>query len=210
MKEKNRLSVRRQFDSLRFYLSPRFLLGIALILASFISAYMISTNSNRTIELWAAKTDLAPGMILTTDNVESIRALLPTKAERYLDISAKIIGTTVVRAIGKDELIPSMALTIDSETHLRRVPISVTKGSFPSGLAAGALVDLFILPNKNSYGANPTTLATVNFPNLAIESIDDSGLDIGGAVSITLLVPETSVRSIIESLSGSQLILVKR
>lgn len=210
MKEKNRNSLTRQFDSLRFYLSPRFLLGITLILASFISAYTISANSNRTIEVWAAKTDLAPGMVLSTENIEQVRVLLPTNAAKYLGISANILGTTVVRAVGKDELIPSFALSLDSQTHLRRVPISIPKGAFPSGLAAGALVDLYILPNKNSYSSNTTPAGVMNLSGLAIESIDDSGLAIGGAVSITLLVPETNVRSLVESLIGSQLILVKR
>ena len=210
MKEKARSSITRQIDSLRFYLSPRYLLGIALILASFISAYTISANSNRTIQVWAAKTDLAPGMVLSLDNIEQVRALLPFSASRYLGESAKIIGTTVVRPVGKDELIPSFALAAEGDTYLRRVPIPVSKGFFPSDLAIGNVIDLYVVPNKNTYSSNTTPNDLFTLYGLAVEAVDSSNLSIGGGISVTLLVPEASVRPLIESLSGSQLILVKR
>ena len=210
MKEKARSSITRQIDSLRFYLSPGFLLGIGLILASFISAYTISANSNRTIQVWAAKTDLAPGMVLSLDNIEPVRALLPFSASRYLGESAKIIGTIVVRPVSKDELIPSFALAAEGDTHVRRVPISVTKGFFPSGLAIGNVVDLYVVPNKNTYSSNTTANELFTLYGLAVEAVDSSNLSIGGGISATLLVPESSVRPLIESFSGSQLILVKR
>ena len=210
MKEKARSSITRQFDSLRFYLSPRYLLGMALIITSFISAYTISTASNRTIELWAAKTDLAPGMVLSLDNVEQVRALIPTHASRYLGTSAKIIGSTVVRTVGKNELIPSYALTVSGDSRLRRVPISVTKGYFPSDLAIGNVVDLYVIPNKNNYNSNSIPNVSFILYGLAVEGIDGSNLAIGGGISVTLLVPEANVLPLIESLSGSQLILVKR
>jgi hypothetical protein len=93
---------------------------------------------------------------------------------------------------------------------LRRVPISVTKGYFPSDLAIGNVVDLYVIPNKNNYNSNPTPNVSFILYGLAVEGIDGSNLAIGGGISVTLLVPEANVLPLIESLSGSQLILVKR
>jgi hypothetical protein len=128
--------------------TPRYLLGLILIITSFISAFLISSASDRTITVWASSTDLAPGKIIEEKDITPVKVRLLSNAEQYLDASVEIVGTSVVRKIGAAELIPSFALSPQVDTSLQRVPIQVERLMSPVGLGAGDLVDIYGIPNQ--------------------------------------------------------------
>ncbi|MFM7873247.1 MAG: SAF domain-containing protein, partial [Actinomycetota bacterium] len=118
--KKKKVNATKRFDEIRLYLNPRYLLGLILILASFSSAYLISKSSDRMITVWGANVDLAPGEMIEADDLKVIRVRLPDNAAQYLDSKTDLIGTTVLRAIGSSELIPSFALTSEIDLSLAR------------------------------------------------------------------------------------------
>jgi hypothetical protein len=191
-----------------FLITPRYLLGLILIITSFISAFLISSASDRTITVWASSTDLAPGKIIEEKDITPVKVRLLSNAEQYLDAKVEIVGTSVVRRIGAAELIPSFALSARADTSLQRVPIQVERLMAPSGLSAGDIVDIFGVPNQMA--SQSGVVSELILESVGIEEIDNSGRELGGAIGITLLVPDSLVPDLISTMSEFNFLLVER
>lgn len=188
--------------------TPRYLLGLILIITSFISAFLISSASDRTITVWASSTDLAPGKIIEEKDITPVKVRLLSNTEQYLDASVEIVGTSVVRRIGAAELIPSFALSPQVDTSLQRVPIQVERLMSPVGLGAGDLVDIYGIPNQMA--SQSGVVSELILESVGIEEIDDSARELGGAIGITLLVPDSLVSDLISTMSEFNFLLVER
>lgn len=188
--------------------TPRYLLGLILIITSFISAFLISSASDRTITVWASSTDLAPGKIIEEKDITPVKVRLLSNAEQYLDASVEIVGTSVVRKIGAAELIPSFALSPQVDTSLQRVPIQVERLMSPVGLGAGDLVDIYGIPNQMA--SQSGVVSELILESVGIEEIDDSARELGGALGITLLVPDSLISDLISTMSEFNFLLVER
>lgn len=188
--------------------TPRYLLGLILIITSFISAFLISSASDRTITVWASSADLAPGKIIEEKDITPVKVRLLSNAEQYLDASVEIVGTSVVRKIGAAELIPSFALSPQVDTSLQRVPIQVERLMSPVGLGAGDLVDIYGIPNQMA--SQSGVVSELILESVGIEEIDDSARELGGAIGITLLVPDSLVSDLISTMNVFNFLLVER
>jgi hypothetical protein len=209
--KKKKVNATKRFDEIRLYLNPRYLLGLILILASFSSAYLISKSSDRMITVWGASVDLAPGEMIEADDLRVIRVRLPDNAAQYLDSKTDLIGTTVLRAIGSSELIPSFALTSEIDLSLARVPISIAREWAPIELRSGSLVDIYGIPNRAnqfSQDSNPTSRLLIS--NIAIDSVDASSRELGGRIGMTVLVPQARVEAIVSAISKYEFLLVSK
>lgn len=201
-------SINSSIKETLFLLTPRYLLGLILIVTSFLSALLISSASDRTITVWASSTDLAPGKIIEEKDITPVKVRLLNNAEQYLDAKVEIVGTSVVRRIGAAELIPSFALSTQADTSLQRVPIQVERLMSPLGLSAGDIVDIYGVPNQLS--SQSGVVSELILESVGVENIDNSGGEIGGAIGITLLVPDTLVPDLIATMSSFNFLLVER
>lgn len=202
---------KRTMRNLSPYFSPRYLLGLILILSSFVSAYVIAKTSDRTITVWSATVDLAPGEVLTSTDMTPIKVRLPENAAQYLDGSANIEGASVLRSIGAAELIPSFAISSEIDQGVVQVPISVARELAPIALKSGSIVDVYGLPNRNNQmlqGENAKTRLIMG--SISIDSVDDAARELGGRVGVTLLVPSDQVLRIVTAMSDYELLLVRR
>ena len=209
--KKKKVNATKRFDEIRLYLNPRYLLGLILILASFSSAYLISKSSDRMITVWGANVDLAPGEMIEADDLKVIRVRLPDNAAQYLDSKTDLIGTTVLRAIGSSELIPSFALTSEIDLSLARVPISIAREWAPIELRNGSLVDIYGIPNRaNQFSQDSNPSSRLLISNIAIDSVDASSRELGGRIGMTVLVPQARVEAIVSAISKYEFLLVSK
>jgi len=209
--KKKKVNATKRFDEIRLYLNPRYLLGLILILASFSSAYLISKSSDRMITVWGANVDLAPGEMIEADDLKVIRVRLPDNAAQYLDSKTDLIGTTVLRAIGSSELIPSFALTSEIDLSLARVPISIAREWTPIELRNGSLVDIYGIPNRaNQFSQDSNPSSRLLISNIAIDSVDASSRELGGRIGMTVLVPQARVEAIVSAISKYEFLLVSK
>lgn len=193
------------------YFTPRYLLGLILIISSFISAYVISKASDRTITVWSSTVDLAPGEVIKSSDITLVRVRLPENAAQYLDGSARIEGASVVRSIGAAELIPSFAISSKIDETLVQVPISVPRELTPIEISGGAVVDIYGLPNRNNQMLQADVARTkLIMSGITIDSVDDSTRELGGRVGVTLLVPNDLVLRLVTAMSDYELLLVRR
>ena len=209
MKNTNKLQKNSFNFSIRSYLKT--ILGGCLIAASFISALVISNSSSRMITVWSAAVDLDKGEVITAEDVVISKVLLPGNAGNYIDGQVYIIGSSVVRAIGIDELIPAYALSSQVDEQLQQVPIAIAFSQVPKDIGSGQRVDI--------YGITKSELRTQSLESgryksrliasdLVIDQVDNQANTLGGDLVITLLVPRTIIPNLIEDMGNYDFILV--
>jgi hypothetical protein len=198
-------------NELSLYLTPRYILGLILILASFTSAYLISKASDKTITVWAATVDLAPGEVLTDLDLTKVRVRLLDNPEQYLSSKTSITGASVLRSIGAAELIPSFAISSEASPNLQVVPISIPREWAPIELSSGAIVDIYGIPNRSvELMGEVRNQSRLILSEVAIDSIDSSARDLGGRIGISLLIPEIEVPDLIAAINSNEFLLVRR
>lgn len=190
----------------------RMVLGGLLIVASFISAYVISQSTSRMVTVWSASVDLAPGEIIEENDIYISRVALNDKAEYYLNSQRSIVGTHVLRSIKASELIPAFALSEIAPMQLKKVPVSVSALRKAEGIISGAVVDVYGI-SRNSYASSgqesDKTKSKLLLVDVAVDSLNSEASKLGGEIGLTLLVPSQDVGRFINSLSEFELILVQ-
>lgn len=200
-------SLEKSWRDISFFLTPRYLMGLALIIASFVSAFIISSSADRTVTVWASTGDLAPGEIITPEDVTPMRVRLIENGEQYLSTSFEIVGSAVLRRIGASEFVPSFAVSQDIDINLQQVPISVTQEMAPANLNSGAIVDIYGVPEPNQdFGKRDS--AKLLLAGVSIDSVTAN--EFGGRMLITLLVPSQLVPELISYIGKNQFMIVKR
>ena len=209
MKNTNRLQKNSFNFSIRSYLKT--ILGGCLIAASFISALVISNSSSRMITVWSAAVDLGKGEVITAEDVVISKVLLPGNAGNYIDGQVSIIGSSVVRAIGIDELIPAYALSSQVDEQLQQVPIAIAFSQVPKDIGSGQRVDIYGITKSElrSQGLESARYKSrLIASDLVIDQVDNQANTLGGDLVLTLLVPRPIIPNLIEDMGNYDFILV--
>jgi hypothetical protein len=209
MKNTNKLQKNSFNFSIRSYLKT--ILGGCLIAASFISALVISNSSSRMITVWSAAVDLDKGEVITAEDVVISKVLLPGNAGNYIDGQVSIIGSSVVRAIGIDELIPAYALSSQVDQQLQQVPIAIAFSQAPKDIGSGQRVDIYGITKSELRSQNLESgryKSRLIASDLVIDQVDNQANTLGGDLVITLLVPRTIIPNLIEDMGNYDFILV--
>jgi hypothetical protein len=209
MKNTNKLQ-RNSFNfSIRSYLKT--ILGGCLIAASFISALVISNSSSRMITVWSAAVDLDKGEVITAEDVVISKVLLPGNAGNYIDGQVSIIGSSVVRAIGIDELIPAYALSSQIDEQLQQVPIAIAFSQVPKDIGSGQRVDIYGITKSELRSQSLESgryKSRLIASDLVIDQVDNQANTLGGDLVLTLLVPRPIIPNLIEDMGNYDFILV--
>ena len=209
MKKTNKLQKNSFNFSIQSYLKT--ILGGCLIAASFISALVISNSSSRMITVWSAAVDLGKGEVITAEDVVISKVLLPSNAANYIDGQVSIIGSSVVRAIGADELIPAYALSEQIDDLLQKVPISISISQIPKNIGSGQRIDIYGITKSELRSQNLESgryKSRLIASDLVIDQVDDQANTLGGDLVITLLVPRPIIPNLIEDMGNYNFILV--
>ena len=209
MKNTNKLQKNSFNFSIRSYLKT--ILGGCLIAASFISALVISNSSSRMVTVWSAAVDLGKGEVITAEDVVISKVLLPSNAANYIDGQVSIIGSSVVRAIGAEELIPAYAVSEQIDEQLQQVPIAIAFSQVPKDIGSGQRVDIYGITKSELRSQNLESgryKSRLIASDLVIDQVDNQANTLGGDLVITLLVPRTIIPNLIEDMGNYDFILV--
>ena len=209
MKNTNKLQKNSFNFSIRSYLKT--ILGGCLIAASFISALVISNSSSRMITVWSAAVDLGKGEVITAEDVVISKVLLPSNAANYIDGQVSIIGSSVVRAIGIDELIPAYALSSQVDEQLQKVPIAIAFSQVPKDIGSGQRVDIYGITKSELRSQSLESgryKSRLIASDLVIDQVDNQANTLGGDLVLTLLVPRPIIPNLIEDMGNYDFILV--
>ena len=195
------------------WLDGRLVLGVLLVLVSVVVGARVLSSADRSQSVWAAARDLAPGTVLTADDLHRTRVrLFGSDTKRYVS-GGPPVGYVLRRGIGADELLPYYALVKPTDdVSYRLVTVPVARGHLPPTLSRNMQVDVYVTPVTKA-GAAPSTASP---PRLVVRNVTvldrpkSSGFT-GGATteeSIVLRLRPTEVPLLLAAMSEGRIDLV--
>lgn len=188
--------------------SSRLPLAITLIIAAFVSTFLIASFSNKGADYWMVNTPISPGHTISASDVSLMHVNLNTTSTSYLDQSVEPIGMIATRLLHPNQLIATSDLTAAANAmSTSAVPISVRGVDLATGLTIGEGVDIYwVLDAQNGEGAVDPILI---LGGVTLLSYDTSGNNFGSDVGITVAVEETQVLRLLSATSMGRLVVVR-
>jgi len=194
-----------QISKIDLLKNSRITMGVSLFIISILCASLISKEANRTVMVWATQTDLAPGQVITENDIIPVSALLPQSSVNYLSSNAQIIGGTVVTKIFKGDLIPSSAISKSTEViDEKLVPLTVEITDTPLQLSRGSVIDI--------YGINKRDTKSITTPVLLASNVSVSQVlerSNSGIASILVILKNDQVLPLLGVLADSRIFIVR-
>jgi len=174
----------------------RYLLGGCLVISATIAFYLVASNSPESAAMWAAQGNLLPGQLITSNDLEIRKVRFETQAHSYLSAEQSIVGMLITREIKGNELIPTMAVSQDSEVVSNAlVVVPIGREYISSILRSGEKIDLYSVAKETPFKAK------LIGKDLGLLAFDRKGIDFNNLVNLTLIVPNDAVELL---LSNSQ------
>jgi len=190
---------------LEVFKNSRLALGIALLISALLVGTLIAKEANRTVYVWAASGELAPGNTISASDIRQTPVLLPESAKNYISANAQLIGATVMHRVGVGELIPVSSVTVDSEKlRERAVPLTIEITDLPSDLTRGEIIDLYAIPNSS-----PKSILEPQLISGAITVAEVSLKNNSGKSLVVVNLPENNVLNTLSFIPDSRLIIVR-
>jgi hypothetical protein len=183
------------------WLDVRLVLGILLVLVSVLVGARVVASANSSVRVWAVRSDLSAGSVLTAGDLKSVRVRLFDNADRYLATGRSPVGRSLSRDIGSGELLPRDALRARPCGSLLSIPVNAQH--LPAGIAKGQRIDVFATPKGGDSKETTQVLRGVAVQSAARPK---GGLVASGALwSITVRVPAGQVGAVVRAIRTADL-----
>ncbi|MDJ0339086.1 hypothetical protein [Cryobacterium sp. PH31-O1] len=192
----------------RFWVDPRFVIGLVLVVASIAGVGMIVAGSDRTTAVYTARHTLTVGDQLKSADVALTRVQLGGAVDLYLVPAADLKGGLLVtQTILAGELVARSAVGDSSGSDVTSVVVDIP-GGLAGSISAGSVVDIWsaraIGPSEY---APPTILVGQAVVVRIVEPTGIIAADNGQ--SVEMLVPKPTVGAVLEAImNGDALAIV--
>lgn len=182
-------------------------LAITLVIASFLSAFILAVTSNRGDQYWIARHTLLPGTLIASTDVATAKFSLGKKASIYINKNENPVGTLVLSRISAESLITKDAIGSNLSHGSRHlVPLRIGSSDLPSAIMSGETIDLYWVDSQdNNLSPSPPILIV---SGIYLVAIDKSGKNFGSDNSLTVSVEASDVLSVLNSTSFGRLVVV--
>ena len=182
----------------------RYLVGLCLVVSASIAFYLVSSNSPKSADMWAARHNLFPGQLVNEKDLEIRKVRFETQALTYLSAKQSIIGMQIKRAVMTNELIPTDAILQDAELlDNSLIVLPVGREYISTVLASGEKIDLYLVTTEAPFKAK------LIGKDLGVFAFDRKGIDFNNLVNLTLIVPAEEVEQILSNTQGGNLRIVQ-
>ncbi len=180
----------------------RFLIGLALVVASIAGVWWVVHASRATTPVAVADVALLPGETIEKADIRWVEVTLGDVSDAYLTVLPD--EATVTRPLAAGELVPAGAVIERERSDVTTVVI-VSPTDVASTLAVGSTVEVWVSPVKDRvYGE-----ARVLIESATIAAIREStGLASGGTVTLEIVVDRDHVAAVFDAQSSKSALWV--
>lgn len=189
-----------------FWADARFLLGIALIIASVAGVWLVVASARQTAPVFAAARTIVPGQTVTADDLRVVDVALGSTAETYVSPVSLEPGVIATRTILAGELVPQAAVG-DADAATTTSVVIRPSGDVAASVVAGSVVEVWASPAEDGGGyGDPRILV----PSATVVTVDrEDGVVSAQDVSLEVVIPRADVAATLAALADeSQLSVV--
>ena len=186
----------------------RLVIAVSLFAAALISAKALTALGNQSDTYWVASKNLTPGVQINEADLAQVQVSLGDSSSDYLAEDSSPIGTYVLHAIGKGELISINALSDTSrEMRSEQVPISVRGSDIPSDIELGEAINIYWVPE--AMGVQKVGESVLVISGAYLRSMDRKSANFGTDVALTISVFNREVFALLSATSTGRLVVVR-
>ncbi len=186
----------------------RISLAVTLIIASFLSAFLLASFSNRGSEYWVVTHDVSAGHQLVVGDLESSHVDLATSAGLYIPVKESPLGKVATAKFLAGQLLSRVNITSSNRHNATSaVPISIRATDVAAGIVEGEQVDIYwVIDSQN--GEFPTEPVMI-LGGITLLSLDAKSKNFGTDASLTVAVEETQVLHLLQATTHGRLVVVR-
>ncbi len=127
---------------------PRLWVGVALVAVSVVVGARIAGAETDSVRVWAAARDLPAGHLVDAEDLVVSRVTFETDGaqEHYLAVDAPLPGgRQLAHPLAAGDLVAASSLGTSETEGLRQVSLAVDSTQLPTGVAAGSVVDVWVV-----------------------------------------------------------------
>ncbi|HEY5230122.1 MAG TPA: SAF domain-containing protein [Galbitalea sp.] len=204
-----------------FWIDPRFLIGIVLVVVSVLGVDALVTAANASVEVLAARSPLTPGERVHASDLVPTSVRVGRTAALYLRASdVPAAGVVVTRSVAPGELVPHSAIGSEAGRSLTSIVVSVNS-ALAASISPGSRVDLWASQPANAAGdgagsettaggeagtdggagafAAPTVLVS---SAIVVRLVDQKNLVASNGSSVELLMPKSATASVLDAIAN--------
>src|SRR4051812_25108185 len=130
---------------------PRLWVGVLIVAVSVVAGARLLAAADDTVVVWAAQRDMGAGDTVTSADLVGRRVRFGEAEglDRYFTAGAPLpTDLHLLRGIGAGELLPRTDVGPLRDYGLVQLPVAVDAELVPPSVAAGSVVDLYVLPSS--------------------------------------------------------------
>ncbi len=189
----------------RFWIDPRFAIGVALIAASVLGMCLLLASQNHSTRVYVARTALVAGDRVRATDLELADVRVPA-SNRYLTASDLPSDAVVVRSVPKGELVPASAIGHRADVALTSVVVKAS-GPLPASVSPGARADVWAAHSADDKDYAPPMVLASDAIVVAVAHEEALVAD-RGSVSVEVRVPAERVASMLQAAADGQTLSV--
>lgn len=174
---------------------PRLWVGAAIVTVSVVAGARLLASADDTVPVWAAAGDLAAGVPLASADLEQHRVRFAEGDDLagYFSATEAPPEGVLLRGVGADELLPRAAVGPAEQSGTVQVPLSVDPEQVPPSVAAGSIVDVYVLGGTDAARGGEAEPALAAVSVVDAPDIADSFV-VSGRRQLVLAVPEEDAK----------------
>jgi hypothetical protein len=188
--------------------SSRLTLAVSLIVAAFVSAFLLAIFSNQGADYWVINAPISPGHQISESDVSMSHLNLAASAPNYLSNQIVPTGMVATRTMQIGEIVGSSDLTsVVDAMSTSAVPLSIRAADIATGLSIGEAVDIYwVLDTQNSEESIDPILI---LGGVTLLSYDNGGKNFGSDIGLSVAVEETQVLRLLSATTLGRLVVIR-
>lgn len=185
----------------RFWIDPRFALGILLVVASVAGVSALLAVQNRSVHAYVARSTLVVGDTVRASDLELVSVRVPASSH-YLNEGALPEHAVAVRSVPKGDLVPLSAVTGGSDARLTSIVVTAS-GPVAAAVTAGSSADIWSAHSAADKDYAPPVVLVSGAIVVSIAE-DDSLVAGRSPVAVEVRVPAARVASVLQAMADGQ------